>query len=68
MALEEGFRRTELNLIDHEDLEFVPEGLKIIIKRSKTDQFGEGMIKGLPYFNNEIYCPVVNLKKMARII
>ena len=30
-----GFRRTELISIDHEDLEFVPEGLKITIKRSK---------------------------------
>ncbi len=58
-----GFRRTELISIDHEDLEFVPEGVKITIKRSKTDQFGEGMIKGLPYFNNEDYCPVKNLKK-----
>ena len=58
-----GFRRTELISIDHEDLEFVPDGIKITIKRSKTDQFGEGMIKGLPYFNNEEYCPVINLKK-----
>ena len=58
-----GFRRTELISIDHEDLEFVTEGVKITIKRSKTDQFGEGMIKGLPYFNNEEYCPVNNLKK-----
>ena len=39
-----GFRRTELVSIDHEDLEFVSEGVKITIKRSKTDQFGEGMI------------------------
>ena len=62
-----GFRRTELISIDYEDLEFVPEGLKIIIKRSKTDQFGEGMIKGLPYFNNESYCPVANLKKWLDI-
>ena len=58
-----GFRRTELISIDHEDLEFVPEGLKIVIKKSKTDQYGEGMIKGLPYFANETYCPIVNLKK-----
>ncbi len=58
-----GFRRTELISIDYEDLEFVPEGLKILIKRSKTDQIGEGMIKGLPYFNNHEYCPVRNLKK-----
>ena len=61
-----GFRRTELISIDYEDLEFVPEGLKITIRRSKTDQFGEGMIKGLPYFANEIYCPV-NLKKWLEI-
>ena len=62
-----GFRRTELVSIDYEDLEFASEGLKIIIKKSKTDQFGEGMVKGLPYFNNEIYCPVNNLKKWLEI-
>ena len=62
-----GFRRTELISIDQEDLEFVPEGLKISIRRSKTDQFGEGTIKGLPYFANENYCPVVNLKKWLDI-
>jgi len=62
-----GFRRTELISIDHEDLEFVPEGLKIMIKRSKTDQFGEGMMKGLPYFANKEYCPVYNLKKWLEL-
>ena len=62
-----GFRRKELVSIEYEDLEFVPEGLKIIIKKSKTDQFGEGMIKGLPYFSNEIYCPVKNLKRWLEV-
>ena len=62
-----GFRRSELTSIDYEDLEFVPEGIKIVIKRSKTDQYGEGMIKGIPYFANEIYCPVANLKKWLEI-
>ena len=57
-----GFRRTELISIDHEDLEFVEEGVKIILRRSKTDQFGEGLVKGLPYFINEKYCPVTSLK------
>jgi site-specific recombinase XerD len=57
-----GFRRTELISIDHDDIDFVQEGVKITVKRSKTDQFGEGMIKGLPYFSNEKYCPVTNLK------
>ena len=62
-----GFRRTELISIDHEDLEFVTEGVKITLRRSKTDQFGEGMIKGLPYFSNETYCPVTHLKKWIKI-
>jgi site-specific recombinase XerD len=62
-----GFRRTELISIDHEDLEFVTEGVKITIKRSKTDQFGEGMTKGLPYFANKTYCPVSHLKKWIEI-
>ena len=62
-----GFRRTELISIDHEDLEFVQEGVKITIKRSKTDQYGEGMIKGLPYFTNQNYCPVINLKKWLEL-
>ncbi len=62
-----GFRRAELISIDHEDLEFVEEGVKITLRRSKTDQFGEGMIKGLPYFTNKTYCPVTNLKNWIKI-
>ena len=62
-----GFRRAELVSIDYNDLEFVQEGVKITIRRSKTDQFGEGMVKGLPYFTNELYCPVINLKKWLEL-
>jgi len=57
-----GFRRSELVNIEHEDIEFVQEGVKIVIKRSKTDQSGEGTIKAIPYFDNEKYCPVKALK------
>ena len=46
----------------YEDIDFVSEGVKIFIKRSKTDQSGEGMIKGIPYFSNTNYCPVIALK------
>ena len=62
-----GFRRNEIVSLDIEDLDFVTEGLKIIIKKSKTDQFGEGSIKALPYFDNHEYCPVINLKKWINI-
>ena len=62
-----GFRRTEIVSIDHEDIDFVEEGLKIYLKRSKTDQFGEGLVKGIPYFNNEKYCPVTSLKNWVNL-
>ena len=58
-----GFRRSELVSIEFEDVEFVREGLKIFVRRSKTDQSGEGMTKGIPYFTNPEYCPVVSIKK-----
>ena len=62
-----GFRRNELISLNLEDLDFVFEGLKINVKRSKTDQFGEGFIKGIPYFKNYLYCPVKNLKHWLNI-
>jgi site-specific recombinase XerD len=58
-----GFRRSELVDIEYEDIEFVSEGVKIFVKRSKTDQSGEGMTKAIPYFDNENFCPVKALKK-----
>ena len=58
-----GFRRNEIVSLDYDDLDFVPEGVKINLKRSKTDQFGEGALKGLPYFDNSKYCPVVSVQK-----
>jgi site-specific recombinase XerD len=62
-----GFRRSELVSINYNDVEMVPEGVKIVIRRSKTDQFGEGMLKGLPYFTNQNYCPVLHLKKWLEL-
>ena len=62
-----GFRRNEIVSLDYDDLEFVQEGLKISLKKSKTDQFGEGSVKGLPYFENSKYCPVISIKKWIEI-
>ena len=62
-----GFRRNEIVSLDYEDLDFVTEGLKINLRRSKTDQFGEGAVKGLPYFDNSQYCPVLSLKKWIKV-
>ncbi len=57
-----GFRRSELVNIHYDDIEFVTEGVKILIKRSKTDQSGEGSVKAIPYFDNQEFCPVLTLK------
>ena len=62
-----GFRRNELVSLDVDDLEFVFEGLKITLKKSKTDQYGEGFTKGIPYFENSAYCPVKNIKSWLNV-
>ena len=62
-----GFRRNEIVSLDYDDLDFVEEGLKIQIRRSKTDQFGEGSVKALPYFDGSKYCPVNSLKNWIEI-
>ena len=62
-----GFRRHEIVSLDYEDLDFVQEGLRISLKWSKTDQFGEGSVKGLPYFDNTQYCPVLSIRKWIEI-
>ena len=67
MGFSGGFRRSEIISLDYEDLDFVNEGLKINLKRSKTDQFGLGSVKGLPYFDNNQYCPVRSLKRWIEI-
>ena len=62
-----GFRRNEIVSLDVEDVEFVFEGVKITVKRSKTDQYGEGMVKAIPHFDNSLYCPVTTLQRWLNI-
>ena len=57
-----GFRRSEIVNLKESDLDFVKEGLKISLRKSKGDQYGEGMIKAIPYFNNKKYCAIIALK------
>lgn len=52
-----GFRRSELVALNIEDLELKPEGLKITIRGSKTDQEKRGRLIGIPYARG-ICCPV----------
>lgn len=51
-------RRSELVGLDVEHLQFRDEGVVITLSRSKTDQEGAGMEKGIPYGRREATCPV----------
>ena len=55
------FRRSELAAIYFEHVTFVPEGMEILIPRSKTDQSGEGLVCAIPY-GDKILCPVTAMK------
>ena len=57
------FRRSELVAIQWEQVTFVPQGLEILIPRSKTDQEGEGKVCAIPYGNKTTLCPVTALQR-----
>lgn len=52
------FRRSELTGLDIEDCAFGKDGLTITLRRSKTDQEGQGRKIGIPYGSNPETCPV----------
>ncbi len=54
------FRRSELMSIQWEHITFVPEGMEVLIPKSKTDQEADGQICAIPY-GNKILCPVTAL-------
>jgi integrase len=55
------FRRSELVALQFEQITFVPEGMDILIPRSKTDPSGAGQQCAIPYGDQEL-CPVTALK------
>lgn len=56
------FRRSEIAGLDVEDLAFTAEGVVVALRRSKTDQQGEGRKVGLPYGSTPATCPVRTLR------
>jgi site-specific recombinase XerD len=57
-----GFRRSELVALTVADVEFCKDGLRVTLRRSKTDQEGAGRVIGIPYGSNPQLCPVRNLR------
>jgi integrase len=56
------FRRSELVSLDVADIAFNADGLVVQVRRSKTDQEGEGRKVGLPFGSNPLTCPVRSLR------
>jgi integrase len=52
-----GLRRSEIVQLDVEDLKFVPDGLTVRLRHSKTDQEGAGRMIAVPY-GRTAACPV----------
>jgi len=62
------FRRSELVNLDVEDLLFGRGGLVVTIRRSKTDQEGQGRRVGIPYGSTPATCPVRALQAWLEIL
>jgi site-specific recombinase XerD len=56
------FRRSELVALDVGDVAESSDGLLVTIRRSKTDQEGEGATIGLPYGSDPSTCPIRTLR------
>jgi site-specific recombinase XerD len=61
-------RRSELVALTTEDVEFIEgEGVNVYVRRSKADQEGTGLVKGLPYGSNKETCPVTALRQWLQV-
>jgi len=56
------FRRSELVSLDVADVTLNVDGLVVQLRRSKTDQEGQGRKVGLPFGSNPLTCPVRALR------
>jgi site-specific recombinase XerD len=61
------FRRSELVSLQIEDLKLIRDGYIVKLKRSKTDQQGEGREVAIPYGSNPSTCPVRALQDWINI-
>jgi site-specific recombinase XerD len=61
-----GFRRSELATLDFDDIEDCDDGLRILLRRGKTDQEGQGRLVGIPYGSDPKTCPVRAFRKWTK--
>lgn len=63
------FRRSELAALQLKNIHWHPaDGLHVMVTRSKTDQYGFGQIKALPYGRLPTTCPVCVLYRWLDVL
>jgi site-specific recombinase XerD len=60
------FRRAELVALTVADLAFEADGLRVTIRRSKTDQEAAGQVIAIPH-GSVLFCPVTALKRWLTV-
>lgn len=58
LGLAGAMRRSEIAALNKEDLTLSKEGLRVLIRKSKTDQRGEGQTIGIPFGADPLFCAV----------
>lgn len=61
------FRRSELANLNLSDITITNEGIRVVLRRSKTDQEGRGRVVGLPFGSHPATCPVRVLSRWIAI-
>jgi site-specific recombinase XerD len=60
-------RRSEIAALNMDDVDMRSDGIVLHIRRSKTDQTGEGDIVGIPCARQKTVCPVLALKSYLEV-
>lgn len=69
VGLAGGYRTNELAALVVEDVELSDlEGAVILLRRSKTDQAGGGLFKGIPPGEHAETCPVTHLRRWIAVL
>lgn len=61
------FRRSELVGLNVEDVTFSEDGMVILLRRSKTDQEGQGRKVGIPLLPHSEACPVAAVRRWLEV-
>jgi site-specific recombinase XerD len=61
------FRRAELVALDLADLLWQEDGVRIVVRSSKTDQEGAGRLKDIPFARHTEHCPVRALREWLEL-